>query len=70
MKKLIDSRQYKQALDLFDRQLQMSTNVTFTLALKACSQLNDHQWGVRIHEQLSLKSLKDPFLQTSLIHFY
>ncbi|CAF1927493.1 unnamed protein product [Rotaria magnacalcarata] len=70
MKKLIGSRQYKQVLGLFDRQFPMCTDVTFTLALKTCGKLEDHKCGVRIHQQLSLKSLQDPFLQTLLIHFY
>ncbi|UJR34288.1 hypothetical protein I4U23_021692 [Adineta vaga] len=37
-----------------------------TLAIK----LIDYQRGIRIHQQLSSKSLEDPFLLTSLIHFF
>ncbi|CAF3020938.1 unnamed protein product [Rotaria socialis] len=70
MKKLIDSQQYRQALAIFDRQISIGDQVTFTLALKACTKLNDYQYGIRIHQQLSLKALEDPYLQTSLIHFY
>ncbi|CAM4827283.1 unnamed protein product [Rotaria magnacalcarata] len=70
MKKLIDSQQYRQALAIFDRQLSIGDQITFTLALKACTKLNDYQYGIRIHQQLSLKAIEDPYLQTSLIHFY
>jgi hypothetical protein len=70
MKKLIDSKRYKDALDLFDRQSNVSTDLVFNLALKACTKLADKQRGIRIHQKLSLQSLQDPFIQTSLIHFY
>ncbi|CAF4457858.1 unnamed protein product [Rotaria magnacalcarata] len=70
MKKLIDSQQYRRALEFFDRQLSICNNMTFNLALKACSKLNDYQYGIRIHQQLSVKALNDKFIQTSLIHFY
>ncbi|CAF2817435.1 unnamed protein product [Rotaria sp. Silwood2] len=70
LKNMIDSQQYIQALNLFDHQQSISTNVRYTLALKACSQLNDYERSILIHKQLSLKSLKDPFIQTSLIHCY
>lgn len=70
MKKLIQSQQYKQALDLFEKQYSLSNDVTNTLALKACTKLEDHQRGIQIHQKLSLKSLNDSFIQTSLIHFY
>lgn len=70
MKKLIQSQQYRQALEYFDCQVSMCNNITVTLALKACTKLNDYQYGFRNHQQLSLKSLEDSFIQTSLIHFY
>jgi hypothetical protein len=70
MKKLISSRHYKQALDLFDQEYPRCTDATFTLALKACTKLGDHQRGVRIHQQLSSQLLRNPFIQASLIHFY
>ncbi|CAF3356567.1 unnamed protein product [Rotaria socialis] len=70
MKKLIDSQQYKRALEFFDRQLSICNNMTFSLALKTCSKLNDYQYGIRIHQQLPVKALNDKFIQTSLIHFY
>jgi hypothetical protein len=70
MKKLIDARRYKDALDLFDRQSNVSTDSAFNLALKACTKLADTQRGIRIHQKLSPQLLQDPFIQTALIHFY
>ncbi|CAF1029060.1 unnamed protein product [Rotaria magnacalcarata] len=70
MKKLIESQQYRQALDLVNRQRSICDQITFNLALKACTKLNDYQYGIRIHQQLSLEALENPFIQTSLIHFY
>ncbi|CAF3517232.1 unnamed protein product [Rotaria socialis] len=70
MKKLIESQQYRQALDLVNRQRSICDQITFNLALKACTKLNDYQYSIRIHQQLSLKALENPFIQASLIHFY
>ncbi|CAF1006799.1 unnamed protein product [Adineta ricciae] len=70
MKNLIDSQQYKEALNLFDKNQSIATNITHTLALKAATKLMNYQRGIYIHRQLSIQSLKDPFLLTSLIHFY
>ena len=71
MKKLTESRQYRQVLDLFDQQSSIpSTSTALTLALKACTQLRARERGIRIHRQLSPQSLRDPYIRTSLIHFY
>ena len=70
MKSLIDARKYRAALDLFDRQHRSSTDTSLTFALKACTKLGDLDRGIRIHQQLSGQSLTNPFIQTSLIHFY
>ena len=70
MKQLIDNRRYRDVLDLFDRETQASTDATRTLALKACAKLGDCERGLRIHQQLSSKSLRNHFIQTSLIHLY
>ncbi len=69
MKELINLKQYQKALDLFE-QLKSSTDVTINLALKACTKSNNYEYGLKIREQLSPKSLNNPFIQTSLIHFY
>ena len=70
IKQLIESRQYRQALDLFDKQSHLSTNSTITLALKASTLARSYKHGVQIHQQLSKQSLTNPWIQTSLIHFY
>ena len=70
IKQLIASRQYKQALNFFDRQSTLATDVTLSLALKASAELADEQRGLRIHRQLSSSSLHKAYIQTSLIHFY
>ena len=70
MKQLIGSRRYKDAVDLFEKQSQISTDITTNLALKACTKLNDRERGIRIHQQLSSKSQANPFIQASLLHFY
>ena len=71
MKKLTDSRQYQKVLDLFGQQSSIPTTSTaLTLALKACTKLHDRERGIEIHRQLSTRSLEDPYVQTSLIHFY
>ena len=70
MKKLMDSRKYREALDLFQRQPQMSSDTTLIFALKAAALLRDRERGVAIHQQLSSSSLRNPSIQTSLIHFH
>ena len=70
MKKLIELKQYRKALALFDEQSKMNTDFEINMALKACTKLNDYQRGMKIQQQLSSQSLKNPYIQTSLIHFY
>lgn len=70
MKRLIDRKQYREALHLYGSSLHTPTEISSTLALKACAKLRDHKLGVRIHQQLSSDALGSSFLQTSLIHFY
>jgi pentatricopeptide repeat protein len=70
MKELIDVRRYKEALDLFDRPSQAPNDYSLNLALKACTKLGLRQRGIKIHQELSSKSLQNPFIQVSLIHFY
>lgn len=70
MKNLISNHQYKEALDLFDKQPSIHTDATLVLALKASTKSSDHQRGINIHQQLPLKSLKNVHIQTTLIHFY
>ena len=70
MKQLIDLHQYRQALELFDQQSTRVTDVALNLALKASTKLADRDRGIRIHQQLSKRSLSNPYIQTSLMHFY
>ncbi|CAF1449460.1 unnamed protein product, partial [Rotaria sordida] len=70
MKKLIDSKQYKEALDLFDQQTEICNNFTIDMAIKACTILNDYKRGITIQQKLSSNSLNNPYIQTSLIRFY
>ena len=70
MKRLINVKQYREALDLYTQSSHGPTAVSSTLALKACAKLHDYQRGVHIHHQLSSETLENSFLQTSLIHFY
>ena len=70
MKKLIDSRQYRNALVLFDEQSQMNTDFDINMALKACTKLQDYERGMKMEQQLSSHSRNNLFIQTSLIHFY
>ncbi|CAF1522535.1 unnamed protein product [Rotaria sordida] len=70
MKKLIDSKQYKEALDLFDQQTEICNNFTIDMAIKACTILNDYKRGITIQQKLSSNSLNNSYIQTSLIHFY
>ncbi|CAF1219763.1 unnamed protein product [Adineta ricciae] len=70
MKKLIDSKRYRHALDIFDKQSHAADDFALNMALKACSNLPDYRRGLEIVRQLSPKSLNNPFIQTSLVHFY
>ena len=71
MKKLTESRHYQQVLDLFGQQSPIPTTSTaLTLALKACTKRRDWERGIRLHRELSTQSLRDPYVQTALIHFY
>ncbi|CAF4683867.1 unnamed protein product [Rotaria sp. Silwood1] len=66
----MDSKKYKQALNLFNEQSAIATNSTIVIAIKACTQLHDYKTGFDIQQKLSSKALNDPYIQTSLIHFY
>ncbi|CAF1249238.1 unnamed protein product [Rotaria magnacalcarata] len=70
MKTLIDSKEYKKALNLLYEHYDISTDFTKNMAIKACIRLHDYNEGHRILQKLSPTSLNDPYIQTSLIHFY
>ena len=70
MKNLMNSEKYREILDLFDQQSSSRTDTTFYFALKAATKLMNYDHGIRIYHQLSSKSLANPYIQTSLIHFF
>lgn len=70
MKRLIECQQHRQALDLFNQQFRLANDATITLALKASAHLRSYEHGFHLHQQLSTKSLTNPWIQSSLIHFY
>lgn len=74
MKVLNDNKQYKKALELFDQHkknnMEISSSMIITQALKACTYLGDLQRGSNIHHLLSLNFKDDSYISASLIHFY
>jgi len=70
MRKLIAEQKYQEALDLFNRNSTSRTDFAITLALKACTKLKNLEYGSNIHQNLSSSSINNPFISTSLIHFY
>ncbi|CAF2139675.1 unnamed protein product [Rotaria magnacalcarata] len=70
LKKLLDSKQYKEALDLFDQKFEICTDFTINMAIKACTMSNDYKRGFNIQKKLSSNSLNNPFIQASLIRLY
>ncbi|CAF4476376.1 unnamed protein product, partial [Rotaria magnacalcarata] len=70
LKKLLDSKQYKEALDLFDQKFEIRTDFTIDMAIKACTMSKDYKRGFNIQKRLSSNSLNNPFIQVSLIRLY
>ncbi len=70
MKKLLDDKQYKQVLDLFDKQSNSCTNVIIDMAIKASIHLNEHQRIMDIEKKLLPTSLNNSYIQTTLIQYY
>ncbi|UJR29305.1 hypothetical protein I4U23_010519 [Adineta vaga] len=74
MKILNQKKQFKQAIDLFNREKQKNTkqlsSLTIQQALKACIQLRDVQRGQDIHHLIQNRLKTDSSLVKSLIHFY
>ena len=70
MMRFVDSKQYDKALDLFENRSATRTNVSNNMAIKACTELQDHRRGIDIIKQLPSHSFKNYFIQTSLIRFY
>ncbi|CAF3842091.1 unnamed protein product [Rotaria magnacalcarata] len=74
MKILNDNKQYKKVLELFDafneNNIDKCSNWIVIQALKACTQINDVQHGLKIHNLISSRLKHDPYVLPSLIHFY
>ena len=70
LKKLIDSRKYNEAIHLFRRQSEFSTDRTIEIALKLSTKLRDQQLANEIHQRLSATLLKNSRIQSLLIESY
>ena len=70
MKRLVDSKQYHQALDLFHRQSTRHTDISVNMAIRACIGLQDHQRGYDLIRTVSSDALNNYYTQASLIRFY
>ncbi|CAF4910265.1 unnamed protein product, partial [Rotaria sp. Silwood1] len=67
---LFHSKQYKEALELFDQKFELCTDVTINMAIKACVISKDYKDGINIHQKLSSNSVNNSYIQASLIQFY
>jgi len=74
MKSLNDNKQYKKALDLFDKhkknELETFSSFIITQALKACAHIGDLQRGATIHHLISSRIKDDMYILASLIYLY
>ncbi|CAF3915277.1 unnamed protein product, partial [Rotaria magnacalcarata] len=70
MKKLFDSKQYREALNVFDQHFEISTDSTIDMAIKACTLSKDYKRGIRIQQRLSFKSRNNSYIQAALLCFY
>ncbi|CAF5031375.1 unnamed protein product, partial [Rotaria sp. Silwood1] len=74
MKSLNDNKQFKKALDLFDKynknNIEIYSSFIITQALKACASIGDLQRGSTIHHLISSRIKDDYYILASLIHLY
>ena len=70
MKKLLNEKQYREVLNLFDKQSKPWENVTVQMALEASIYLNEHQRIVDIEKKLPPSSLNNSYIQRTLVQFY
>ena len=74
MKIFNDQKQFKKVLELFDMYKKNpsvdSSSMIINEALKACTHLSDLRRGMDIHRLFSSQIKDDPYIGTSLIHFY
>lgn len=69
-KKLFDSKQFKEALNLLEQNFEKCTDSTIDMAIKACTLSKDYKRGIHIQQRLSSSSLNNCNIQASLLHFY
>ncbi|CAF1019395.1 unnamed protein product [Rotaria sordida] len=67
IKELIDAKQYKEALDVVDSKFELCIDYTISIAINACSIINDYNRGLNIQQKLPSNSLKNSYVQASLI---
>ncbi|CAM4865239.1 unnamed protein product [Rotaria socialis] len=74
MKTLNDNKQYRKTLELFDifneNNINKCSNWAIIQALKACTETNNAQRGVKIHHLISSRLKHDFYVLPSLIQFY
>ncbi|CAF1366668.1 unnamed protein product [Rotaria sordida] len=70
LKKLFDSKQYKEALELFDQKFEECTDFTISMGIKACTISKDYNRGIKIERNLSSNSINNSYIQASLIQFH
>ncbi|CAF3306967.1 unnamed protein product [Rotaria socialis] len=74
MKMLNDNKQHRKVLELFDafneKNIDKCSNWIIIQALKACTQICDVQYGLKIHNLISSRLKHDPYVLPSLIHLY
>ncbi|CAF0992679.1 unnamed protein product [Adineta steineri] len=66
----MDNKQYKEALNLFDKQSKSPRDVIIYMGIKACIHLKEYQRIIEIEQKLSPAALNNPYIQTILIQFY
>ncbi|CAF2097519.1 unnamed protein product [Rotaria magnacalcarata] len=74
MKSFNDKKQFKKALELFDKHMknniEVHSSLVITQALKACTHIKDVQRGSDIHRLISSRIQHDFHILASLLHFY
>lgn len=70
IKHLIDGKKYNEALDIFEENIQNCSHYTISIAINACSIINDYQRAMNIKKKIPSISFKDSYIQTSLIKLY
>lgn len=70
LRQLIHSKTHDEALSLLKRESGKFDDVTWCSMIKICTREQNHLIGLKIYENLTERSLRNPFIQSSLIHFF